>query len=67
MGYAADLFDLTDRVVLVTGGSRGPGRERAFAAARRGADVVVGAALYLISDASSDTSAATLRVGGGIS
>ena len=38
---AADLFDLTGKVALVTGGSRGLGLEmvRAFAAA--GADVVV--------------------------
>ncbi len=41
MGYADDLFDLTDRVVLITGGSRGLGREMAFAAARCGADVVI--------------------------
>src|SRR4029078_6949793 len=38
MGYDGGLFDLTDRVVLVTGGSRGLGREMAFAAARCGAD-----------------------------
>ncbi|GAB2825597.1 SDR family oxidoreductase [Actinocorallia aurea] len=41
MGYADGLFDLTGRVVLVTGGSRGLGREMALAAARCGADVVV--------------------------
>lgn len=41
MGYADRLFDLTDRVVLITGGSRGLGREMAFAAARCGADVVI--------------------------
>ncbi|GAA0948655.1 SDR family NAD(P)-dependent oxidoreductase [Actinocorallia libanotica] len=41
MGYADELFALTGRVVLVTGGSRGLGREMAFAAARCGADVVV--------------------------
>jgi NAD(P)-dependent dehydrogenase (short-subunit alcohol dehydrogenase family) len=41
MGYADGLFDLTDKVVLITGGSRGLGREMAFAAARCGADVVV--------------------------
>jgi NAD(P)-dependent dehydrogenase (short-subunit alcohol dehydrogenase family) len=41
MGYADELFDLSDRVVLVTGGSRGLGREMAFAAAQCGADVVI--------------------------
>jgi NAD(P)-dependent dehydrogenase (short-subunit alcohol dehydrogenase family) len=41
MGYAEQLFDLTDRVVLITGGSRGLGREMAFGVARCGADVVI--------------------------
>jgi NAD(P)-dependent dehydrogenase (short-subunit alcohol dehydrogenase family) len=41
MGYADELFDLTGRVVLITGGSRGLGREMAMAAARCGADVVI--------------------------
>lgn len=41
MGYADELFDLTDRVVLITGGSRGLGREMAFAAAHCGADVII--------------------------
>jgi NAD(P)-dependent dehydrogenase (short-subunit alcohol dehydrogenase family) len=40
-GYADRLFDLTDKVVLITGGSRGLGREMAFGAARCGADVVI--------------------------
>ncbi|MEZ4331569.1 MAG: SDR family oxidoreductase [Myxococcota bacterium] len=35
------LFDFTDRIVLVTGGSRGLGKEMVLAFAERGADVVV--------------------------
>jgi NAD(P)-dependent dehydrogenase (short-subunit alcohol dehydrogenase family) len=46
MGYADDVFDLTDRVVLVTGGSRGLGREMAYAAAHCGADVVIASRNY---------------------
>jgi NAD(P)-dependent dehydrogenase (short-subunit alcohol dehydrogenase family) len=41
MGYADSIFDLAGKVVVVTGGSRGLGREIAFAVARQGADVVI--------------------------
>lgn len=36
-----DLFDLTGRIAIVTGGSRGLGREMVMAFAERGADVVI--------------------------
>lgn len=36
-----ELLDFTDQVVIVTGGSRGLGRQMALAMAKRGADVVV--------------------------
>jgi NAD(P)-dependent dehydrogenase (short-subunit alcohol dehydrogenase family) len=38
---SADLFDVSDRIVVITGGSRGLGREMALALALRGATVVV--------------------------
>ena len=41
MSYAEKLFDLSGQVVLITGGSRGLGREMAFGVARCGADVVI--------------------------
>lgn len=37
----SDLFDLTGKVALVTGGSRGLGREMVLAFAEHGADVVI--------------------------
>src|SRR5271170_1635714 len=40
-GSTADLFDLTGKVALVTGGSRGLGYEMVKAFAAAGADVIV--------------------------
>ncbi|MEI7992801.1 MAG: SDR family NAD(P)-dependent oxidoreductase, partial [Actinomycetota bacterium] len=36
-----NLFDMSDKVALVTGGSRGLGREMALAFADHGADVII--------------------------
>ncbi len=41
MGTSGDLFDLTGKVAIVTGGSRGLGREMVLAFADHGADVVI--------------------------
>jgi NAD(P)-dependent dehydrogenase (short-subunit alcohol dehydrogenase family) len=41
VGYADELFDLRDKVVVITGGSRGLGRQMAGACARLGADLVI--------------------------
>jgi NAD(P)-dependent dehydrogenase (short-subunit alcohol dehydrogenase family) len=41
MASMNDLFDLSGRVAVVTGGSRGLGREMVLAFAERGADVVI--------------------------
>lgn len=41
MGYLDGLFSLSGRVVIITGGSRGLGREMAFGCAHAGADVVI--------------------------
>ncbi|MBJ7427065.1 MAG: SDR family NAD(P)-dependent oxidoreductase, partial [Ilumatobacteraceae bacterium] len=36
-----DLFDLTGRTALITGGSRGLGKEMAVAFARQGAEIMI--------------------------
>jgi NAD(P)-dependent dehydrogenase (short-subunit alcohol dehydrogenase family) len=46
MGFADELFDLTGKVALITGGSRGLGRQMAFAMARCGADLLIASRNY---------------------
>jgi len=41
MRKAAEIFDLSGKVALVTGGSRGLGREMVLAFAAHGADVII--------------------------
>ncbi|MDP2014504.1 MAG: SDR family NAD(P)-dependent oxidoreductase, partial [Actinomycetota bacterium] len=41
MSYLDGLFDLTGKVVVITGGSRGLGKEMAYGCAQAGADVVI--------------------------
>jgi len=50
MSYLDELFDLTGKVVVITGGSRGLGREMAYACAHAGADLVITQADWLTGD-----------------
>jgi NAD(P)-dependent dehydrogenase (short-subunit alcohol dehydrogenase family) len=72
MRHADQLFDLTGKVAVVTGGSRGLGKEIAFALARHGADVVIAsrklasceeAATQIAAETSRETMAYGLHVG----
>jgi NAD(P)-dependent dehydrogenase (short-subunit alcohol dehydrogenase family) len=58
----ADLFDLTGKVAVVTGGSRGLGRAMAMAFAEHGADVVIASRKLEVCEAAvSEVTAATGR------
>jgi NADP-dependent 3-hydroxy acid dehydrogenase YdfG len=59
----AELLDLTGKVAVVTGGSRGPGRTIVQALAEAGASVVIASRKL---DASSFSTGAIIRVDGGV-
>ena len=56
------MFDLTGKVALVTGGSRGIGRSAAIALAKRGAHVVIN---YVSNEAAAREVADLIQAGGG--
>lgn len=62
ISHPARLFDLTGRTAVITGGSRGLGRQMAFAFAHQGADVVIASrSLESCEQTASDVHAATGR------
>jgi 3-oxoacyl-[acyl-carrier protein] reductase len=56
------MFDLTERVALITGGSRGIGRAAAAALAQQGAEVILG---YVANEAAATAAAEQIHVANG--
>ena len=58
-----DLFDMTDKVVIVTGGSRGLGREMVLAFAERGATINAVAPGFIVTEMTAKMPFGTREVG----